>query len=331
MKTLKQQINHYVFPLIASQLLQMAIGIAALHFATAGSTHSLSAITIIQNFLYAFGGILGAFSLSFNILAARSFYQEKQWFQQYVHSALRLCLLFGGGFLALCLLFGKLFLRYFYGFQGDLLLKASQYLYIMSGYILLLLLSFLFSNLLKFAQKTTVIFRIGVISALLECGLNIILVPLWEIQGAALANMVGVLYLVLAYLWHIFPILKQSLLQSANQMLAITRLGIPLAIQEIFESVLFILVFESFMGHLGNTTLGAYAVISQMFAIIKLPSLMYANSLPVFLPEVTQKQKAQLLKWLLRINFLLFIGLSIVGTLTIQLLRNFLPSKCLVT
>ena len=72
MKTLKQQINHYVFPLIASQLLQMAIGIAALHFATAGSTHSLSAITIIQNFLYAFGGILGAFSLSFNILAARS-------------------------------------------------------------------------------------------------------------------------------------------------------------------------------------------------------------------------------------------------------------------
>src|SRR5699024_11560531 len=52
-----------------------------LHFATAGSTHSLSAITIIQNFLYAFGGILGAFSLSFNILAARSFYQEKQRFQ----------------------------------------------------------------------------------------------------------------------------------------------------------------------------------------------------------------------------------------------------------
>ena len=51
MKTLKQQINHYVFPLIASQLLQMAIGIVALHFATAGSTHSLSAITIIQNFL----------------------------------------------------------------------------------------------------------------------------------------------------------------------------------------------------------------------------------------------------------------------------------------
>lgn len=110
MKTLKQQINHYVFPLIASQLLQMAIGIAALHFATAGSTHSLSAITIIQNFLYAFGGILGAFSLSFNILAARSFYQDKQQFQQYVHSALRLCLLFGGGFLAICLLFGKLFL-----------------------------------------------------------------------------------------------------------------------------------------------------------------------------------------------------------------------------
>ena len=44
---------------------------------------------------------------------------------------------------------------------------------------------------------------------------------------------------------------------------------------------------------------------------------MYANSLPVFLPEVTQKQKSQLLKWLLQINFLLFIGLSIVGTLTI--------------
>ena len=48
------------------------------------------------------------------------------------------------------------------------------------------------------------------------------------------------------------------------------------------------------MGHLGNTTLGAYAVISQMFAIIKLPSLMYAIVCQSFY-KVTQKQKAQLL------------------------------------
>ena len=70
------------------------------------------------------------------------------------------------------------------------------------------------------------------------------------------------------------------------------------------------------MGHLGNTTLGAYAVISQMFAIIKLPSLMYAIVCQSFYRSHS-KTKGTTVKWLLRINFLLFIGLSIVGTLTI--------------
>ena len=126
MKTLKQQINHYVFPLIASQLLQMAIGIAALHFATAGSTHSLSAITIIQNFLYAFGGILGAFSLSFNILGGAKFLPREAMVPAICTFSLALVFIIWRGLLSSLLAFWQTVFAIFLWFSRGFIAKSES-------------------------------------------------------------------------------------------------------------------------------------------------------------------------------------------------------------
>ena len=64
-----KEINRFAVPLILTSIGQMIIGQLALHFAVNNSSVALSGISVIQNLLFAFGGLLGAFSLSFNILS----------------------------------------------------------------------------------------------------------------------------------------------------------------------------------------------------------------------------------------------------------------------
>ena len=62
-----KKVNDYVFPLIATNISTIAYQSIITSFAVNNSNIALSSISIIQNFLFAFGGILGAFSLGFNI------------------------------------------------------------------------------------------------------------------------------------------------------------------------------------------------------------------------------------------------------------------------
>lgn len=59
-----KEVNRYVFPLIVTNIAQLLINQLSLHFAVNDSSVALSGISVIQNFLFDFGGILGAFSLS---------------------------------------------------------------------------------------------------------------------------------------------------------------------------------------------------------------------------------------------------------------------------
>ena len=57
-----KEVNRYVFPLIATNIAQLLINQLSLHFAVNDSSVALSGMSVIQNFLFDFGGILGAFT-----------------------------------------------------------------------------------------------------------------------------------------------------------------------------------------------------------------------------------------------------------------------------
>ena len=150
-----KEVNRYVFPLIATNIAQLLINQLSLHFAVNDSSVALSGISVIQNFLFDFGGILGAFSLSFNIKGAQAFAEnDKKHFKDLFKSSLLLDVVIGASFLVLCVVFRKSFLRLFYGFSGELLGLSTLYLVIMSPYILLTLLTFLLTNVLKVENQT---------------------------------------------------------------------------------------------------------------------------------------------------------------------------------
>ncbi|SDP02967.1 Na+-driven multidrug efflux pump [Streptococcus equinus] len=324
-----KEVNRYVFPLIATNIAQLLINQLSLHFAVNDSSVALSGISVIQNFLFAFGGILGAFSLSFNIKGARAFAEnDKSRFKDLLKSSLLLDMLIGLLFMVLCLVFGKVFLQLFYGFTGDLLDLSAVYLVIMSPYILLTLLTFLLTNVLKVEKKTKPIFWIGLVSSLLDVVMNYYLVPIFGVKGAAISAITSLLLVVLAYFSLVSGVIFEALKSQSTCKKELILFGIPLTIQEILESVLFIMVFDALMGRQGLKILSIYAVISQLFSIVRLPAFMYAGAVSVFLPQASQKQGTKLLMRVIYCNsYLVSIIFAVLVTLCANIFASFLSSQ----
>lgn len=172
-----------------------------------------------------------------------------------------------------------------YGFRGNLLALATNYLVIMSPYIMLTLLNFSLTNLLKVQKETRPIMWIGLASSLLDVLLNYILVPLLGIRGAAISTIVSLCFVTCSYLFMVYPMIWKALFVKSTTKLELIKFGIPLAGQEVLESVLFIIVFDAFMARLGLELLAIYAVISQLLSIIRVPSFVYSTTVSVYLPE----------------------------------------------
>ena len=244
-----KEVNRYVFPLIATNIAQLLINQLSLHFAVNDSSVALSGISVIQNFLFDFGGILGAFSLSFNIKGAQAFAEnDKKHFKDLFKSSLLLDVVIGASFLVLCVVFRKSFLRLFYGFSGELLGLSTLYLVIMSPYILLTLLTFLLTNVLKVEKKTKPIFWIGLVSSLLDVVMNYYLVLIFGVKGAAISAITSLFLVVLAYFYLVHDVIFEALKSQSTCKKELILFGIPLTIQAIFESVLFIMAFDALMG-----------------------------------------------------------------------------------
>ena len=124
-----KEINKFAFPLVLTNIGQVIIGQIALHFAVNNSSIALSGISIIQNLLFAFGGLLGAFSLSFNIKSSKA-YSNRQTnrFDDLLKSNLTLDLIIGVAFAVFVIIFGNVILKQLYGFKGQLLSLSTIYL-----------------------------------------------------------------------------------------------------------------------------------------------------------------------------------------------------------
>lgn len=329
LKIISKKVNSYVFPLIATNVAQLIINQLSLHFAVNDSSIALSGISIIQNLLFAVGGILGAFSLSFNIKGARAFADNNmQRFRNLLKSSLLIDLIIGIIFFVLCLIFGQAFLKYFYGFDGELLLKSTIYLRIMSPYILLTLLTFLLSNLLKVEKKTKPIFAIGLFSSIIDVLLNYYLVPILGISGAAISAIFSLTIIVLGYFYFVYPLLLTSLKTKSTTKKELISFGFPLAIQEILESVIFIMIFDALMGRQGLKILSIYAVISQLFSIVRMPAFIYSGAISIFIPEAQKDgQSKNLMLLIYRNAYLMCIIFAIILTLCSNIFAHFFSSQ----
>lgn len=130
---MNKKIQSFTLPLIASNLFQIIIAQVSLAIISRRSTEALAAIALIDGFLYAFAGILGAIGLAFNIYGAKAVGQrEETQLNDYLSSVLFLVVAIGVSFFLIFLFFGRGILQVVYGFSGELLRTATLYLAIMS-------------------------------------------------------------------------------------------------------------------------------------------------------------------------------------------------------
>lgn len=223
-------------------------------------------------------------------------------------------------FLLIFLLFGRDILQVVYGFSGELLGTATLYLAIMSPYILLTLVTFVFTSLLKIEKKTNYILGVSIISALIQVLLSYLLIngnlgfPAMGVLGSGIANMLATLCLLGIYGVLLRESLARGLKQRPRKRAFLLKKSIPLMIQECFEGLVFIIAFEAFVSRLGVSTLAAYAIGSQGLMIARLPALMYGNAVTVFASEANgQKNRQKILavgKSAFASSFVAYVGIA---------------------
>ena len=324
-----KEMNRFAGPLVLTNIGQIIIGQLALHFAVNNSSIILSGISIIQNMLFAFGGLLGAFSLSFNIKSSKA-YSNRQYsrFNDLLKSNLIINLIIGTAFAFFVIFYGETMLSGLYGFRGSLLALATNYLVITSPYIILTLLNFSLTNLLRVQKETRPIMWIGLASSVLDVLLNYVLVPLLGIRGAAISTIISLCFVSCSYLFMVYPMIWKSLFVKSTTKLELVKFGIPLVGQEVLESVLFIIVFDAFMARLGLEILTIYAVISQLLSIIRVPSFVYSTTVSVYLPEAEKMGHVkEFLKTIFKNSYIASMLLACPVVLSSNILSHFLSDE----
>lgn len=100
----------------------------------------------------------------------------------------------------------------------------------MSPYILLTLLTFLLTNVLKVGKKTKPIFWIGLVSSLIDVVMNYYLVLIFGVKGAAISAITSLFLVVLDYFYLVHDVIFEALKSQSTCKKELILFGIPLTI-----------------------------------------------------------------------------------------------------
>ena len=88
------------------------------------------------------------------------------------------------------------------------------------------------------------------------------------------------------------------------------------------------MVFDALMGRQGIGILSIYAVISQLFSIVRTPAFMYSGAVSIFLPEAQKKNEVKnLLSTIYKNVYLTSIIFTVVIVLGSNVFAQFLSDK----
>jgi putative MATE family efflux protein len=326
MKKVLIELNRFVLPLLAGNVMQLVIGQLALSFAGKLSYENIPAITTMSNLLFSITGILGVIAVAFNMISSKSLGENNtDRFKRLISSIIGLSLIIGLASIIVIVIGSGYLLQRVYHFEGQLFTIAQGYLYSMSPFILLTLLSFALTNLIKVEKKTNYIFAVSVISLIVQTILSYLLIngafifPKLGVIGAGIAEITALFVSVLIYAFLVRNLLSDALKNKPTEIKNILKRSVPLIFQELLEGVLFIIIFEALISRIGVLTLTSYSLLLQGLNYAKLPTFMYSNSLFVFISEAYGERNARKVNQ----NMIGAVGLSALFYFLISLLFIF--------
>ena len=278
-----KKINKLAIPGILSMILSTIFTIADEAIVGRIDVDGYTAVSISANIIYQVIGNLGAISVAFTILFAKSIGQkDKKTSAQIFNTILTISILIGVVAEVLAILFGKGLIHAIYGVSDGILNEAYSYLVIAGLSIGINLVCFVMSGFFKNIMEP----KIALIATSASLPVNFILdyvlvfgkfgLPKLRGSGAAIGTICGLVVEIIIYA---FYFIKKSDFQYSFKITGdifkkTMGLFIPLLGQDFVENTIFVIVIGAIISRYNTVLYATYSVINAI--IIALTTIMYA-------------------------------------------------------
>lgn len=276
----KDQLNQLALPLILSNVVSLVISLCDQAVMGHLSITSFAAVGIVAGFINSVTGVLGATSISFNILGARV-YQNQSLFRKYLETQVILSLLIGLLGFGFITFGGKFIFQQIYQLNAQVLEESLNYAYIFSSSIGLNLLLFTCSSYLKIINRTKYILIGNTVATISNVILDLLFVyglglgMIGNAVGSVLALILNlIIYLVLLKCeirWEV-PLFRFSLIKENLQY------AFPMMVQEFLENTILIVVLGALISRIGLLEVSVYQLINNLLQISWMPMYAYAQA-----------------------------------------------------
>ncbi len=282
-----KEINNLAVPLVLTSMSSILIGIIDQAFVAHISVSAYAGVGFVTMIINSLVGVLGAISISFNILGSKlKGENDLNGLRVAYSSTFILNFLISIIIVFLINVFMESILSKGFALTGDTLIEAEKYLEIYSLSITLNMLIFVFSAIFKIFRKTSHIFLVTLIVNILNVILDYIMIfgkfgfPRLGSQGAAIASIIALLINLLLYFLFARKFIHmkfqfKSVLNDINQ---VFKKALPFIGQECIEELVFVIGISAVIARLGELELATYNLLFMVINILLMPMYAYQQA-----------------------------------------------------
>ena len=287
-KKLIERLNKFAIPLLLQMITSYFIGATDVAIVSNISVESLNATSLVSNTLEMVAGVLGAITITLNILLGKSFgKKDDQKFSFEFYTSIFLSGIIGLFFSILIFLFGKNILMVLFDLDNKTLIQAMKYLQPMTFYVLLQLIIFAYTSTCKVLNKTKIILYISIFSSILDVSLDYIFVmgkfgmPKMGVEFVGYSTIFTMFISILLYSYFLREQIKFDLKCLSNYFkntLNHFKLSIPLILQEIIDGSVYGLFVNMILVRLGTIDYAGYVIINTIIGLLFLFKYVYGSA-----------------------------------------------------
>ena len=338
-KKVIKELNKFAIPLLLQMITSYFIGATDVVIVSNISVESLNATSLIVSLLETIAGVLGAITVTLNILLGKSLgNKDEQKFSFEFFTSIFLSVVIGMVSCILIFLFGKNVLIILYNLDNKTLIQAIKYLQPMTFYVLLQLIIFAYTSTCKVLNKTKIILYISFLSSILDVSLDYIFVlgkfgmPKMGIIFVGYSTTLTMFLSILAYAYLLKDQLKfdfKRLIDYFKNALIHFRMSITLILQEIVDGSVYGFFVNMILVRLGKIDYAGYVIINTIIGFLFIYKYVYGSAaLSMISIESGTTNKEDILKYpkyssglslilyFIGAIFIIFFNENIVGLFT---------------
>lgn len=307
-KKVIKELNKFAIPLLLQMIASYFIGATDVAIVSNISIESLNATSLVSSTLEMIAGVLGAITITLNILLGKSFgKKDDQQFSFEFYTSIFLSGIIGLSFFILMFLFGKNILIVLFDLDNRTFTQAMKYLQPMAFYVMLQLIIFAYTSTCKVLNKTKFILYISVFSSILDVSLDYIFVlgkfgiPKMGVEFVGYSTIFTMFISILLYSYFLRDQLKLDLKRLSDYIkntLNHFKLSITLILQEIIDGSVYGLFINMILVRLGTIDYAGYVIINTIIGLLFLFKYGYGSAvLSMISIESGNSDKEKMLKY----------------------------------